>query len=381
MEEKNLTKTIREKIIAHITDHGAITMAEYMEFCLSGENGYYKKQKPFGIKGDFITAPEISQLFGEMLAIWLIHTYQAFIKDKEFILCEMGPGRGTLMGDILRCFKKVAPKILEKAEILLIETSPKLQKEQKHHLSQFSHVIQWSKTLKNLPNKPLLLVANELLDALPVRQFTRFGKHVFEHKITYNKLRDQLEKKEIKMHNQEQVLFRKSLASYALVPFLQEESQLPIIFEISLPRMQLIKDIAEHINTYHGAALFIDYGALQLSYGDTIQAVRNHGYSSIFEKPGRDDISTHVDFHTLGLVTKKANCSAYGMTQGTFLQALGLLERADRLSINKAESIKEKIQQDVFRLIAPEQMGTLFKTFAIVPHSYYPFPYSEKDRL
>ena len=178
---------LKQKIITEIADKGPMTIERYMGLCLNDkEEGYYKKQQAFGTKGDFITAPEISQMFGEILAIWMIQIWQKQSIQTNFTLCEIGPGQGTLMFDILYTIKKWAPDYLKKSEIILIETSPRLTKIQKEKLSSYDLPICWQTSFHKIKDQPLFLIANELLDALPIRQFILKKQKLFERKVQYD---------------------------------------------------------------------------------------------------------------------------------------------------------------------------------------------------
>lgn len=350
---------IKAKIIKKIKQTGPINIADYMDICLNdAQYGYYKKQTIFGKKGDFVTSPEICQTFGEMLAIWAIASWQQLNKPPSFNFCEMGPGRGTLMSDMIRTFLKICPEFLNAANIILIESSEQLKHQQKQLLAPYineSININWMTHFLHLPQKPIILIANELLDALPIEQYIYQNNAFFMRKITLNK------------QNELEFVIDDTPANIKnYINFLPEEA----IVEVSPTQEKLITNISEHISKYSGFALFIDYGELKPCYQDSLQAVKNHKYANIFESPGKADLTSHINFYNLAKIAQKYNCNCFGKTQSEFLTSLGICERGKILK-----------KHAIDRLINPQAMGTLFKVMAISNSNNVPFNFNEGNKI
>lgn len=340
-----------EKIIAEdINTNGAMNVARFVEYALSHEEyGYYTKRDPFGREGDFITAPEISQCFGEMIAVYFINQWEKMGKP-QFQLCEVGAGRGTLMLDLLNIAKKASPDFIKNAKITIVDTSPTLQSIQKEKLKNFD--ITWKTHSSFEKGLPLFFVANELLDALPVRQFQKQNNVWFERFVTLKDNAFAFELKESKdapvPHN------------YAHNDFYEHN-------ELS---EQIVCDVDAFIKDNGGVAAFIDYGyAVQDGYKDTLQALSEHEFAHPFRDVGEQDITTHVNFSRLCDLLKNPNAV---ITQGLFLEALGIIARGQQLidATNDAAK-KEEIKTAIERLIAPQQMGNLFKVLLISNNNDY----------
>lgn len=348
---------LKEKIAALIRMQGPLTVSQYMSLALADPQfGYYQTAEPFGHAGDFITAPEISQLFGEMVAIWAVGAWEGLGRPSSFVLAEMGPGRGTLMADILRTIHKIAPEMAQAAHINLIESSPRLTNIQQKTLADYKDKVTWHEQFSNLPKKPLIFIANELFDALPIHQFVIDGGKLKERIVTLN----------------QDGALAFSLAQHGPSFPVPALSGLPdgTIIELSPTREGLMDEIATHIAKTGGQALLIDYGSLTPATGDTLQALCKHKSADVFAAPGQHDLTSHVDFAALKTVAQKQKCVVTGTTQGAFLLALGLLERAGQLGYGKDMVAQQKIRDDVERLAAPEQMGNLFKVLIVSDKIY-----------
>jgi SAM-dependent MidA family methyltransferase len=328
-----------------IEAHGPVSLAEYMAHCLGDpEHGYYTTRDPFGAAGDFTTAPEVSQMFGEIVGAWLAHAWASCGAPSPVRLVELGPGRGTLMADLLRVMSRV-PDLAGAAIIHLVETSPVLREAQQRALS--GHDVHWHASLAEVPPGALLLVANEFFDALPIRQFVR-SEGVWRERAVG--------------------LIDGELA-FGLGPGqLPEGPPAPdgAIFEISPAADGIFAAIAHRIAEHGGAALVIDYGHAMSGPGETLQAVRRHAFADPLDAPGEADLTAHVDFAALGRSARAAGAAVHGpMPQGDFLLSLGLLERAGRLGAAANEPERQAIRAAVERLANPDQMGTLFKVMAL----------------
>ncbi|EJF89185.1 class I SAM-dependent methyltransferase [Bartonella tamiae] len=345
---------LKQKIKALIQEKGAITVSDYMALALADtQGGYYHTQNPFGREGDFITAPEISQMFGELIGVWVLTSWKMLGKPEKIILCEMGPGRGTLMKDVLRTLHQLSPEFMRAAEIFMIETSLRLQHIQKITLENNADRINWVETFDHIAHGPLIFYANELLDALPIHQFIKQD----------GKWRERL----IHMDTQNNFSFivgTNELDSSSL-PNAYSKLHNGAILELSPQRNHICEMVAKRLYDTHGCALFIDYGSDHFPHGDTLQAISKHSYRDIFQAPGQDDLTSHVDFSSLLAIAKQNNCEAALLTQGDFLLRMGLLERAGHLGANKDIHMQEKIKAQVERLAATDQMGTLFKVLSL----------------
>jgi NADH dehydrogenase [ubiquinone] 1 alpha subcomplex assembly factor 7 len=344
---------LRERIAALIEAQGPISVAQFMTLALhDAEAGYYATRDPFGRAGDFITAPEISQMFGEMLGLWLGQVWLDQGSPKNTHLVELGPGRGTLMADALRALKRV-PGFCDQVEIVMVEASPTLREIQKTRLKDSGARIRWT-THFDLADAPLLLLANEFFDALPIRQYVKTARGWCER----------------------MVVLKEGALDFALAPQITPAAAIPAsragapdggVYEASPAATALIAEIARIISGQGGAALVLDYGYDIVGFGETLQAVRDHQPRALLADPGGSDLSAHVDFAALGDVARQQGAAIHGPKgQGAFLDALGIGVRAAKLTAaNPAQA--EQIRRAVERLTAPDQMGTLFQVMALSP--------------
>lgn len=318
-----LERALRERISAE----GSITVETYMEACNAY---YYATRDPFGSGGDFVTAPEISQMFGELVGAVLADCWKRAGAPENAIYAELGPGRGTLASDALRVLRMAGFR----GEVYLVETSPFLRQAQQEMVPE----ARWTEKIDDLPARPLLLVANEFLDALPIRQ------HVggVERRI--------------------------GVAAGGLAFDRDGE-----IIETSPAREKAVATIAGRCARNAGLALLIDYGHEQSSPGDTLQAVRAHRYAPVLADPGNQDLTSHVDFEAVARVARAAGASVTGpLRQGEWLVRLGISARAEALASSNPQ-LRAELRSAVERLTLPDQMGNLFKVIGI--HSpHWPVP-------
>ena len=340
---------LKSILVEQIKSNGPMPLSDYIQQCLFHPiYGYYVKEPVFGINGDFTTSPEISQMFGELLAISILQAWIDQGSPSKIILAELGPGRGTMMADILRTLK-IHPDFLNATEIHLIEASSNLRSEQKKTLSEFN--IFWHNELPSFKEKPLFLIANEFFDTLPIDQFLRQGNNFFKRTVQFfsNKLTYGLEKK--------------PTIDKALENRLIDTSDGDIV-ELNMAAAQISKNIGNHINNFGGLAIFIDYGDWR-SLGDTLQAVKNHEYCDIFVSPGEADITAHVDFEILAT---NSGCNFSKLTtQGVLHERLGIPERAQNLAKNLNGKDLESHIYAHRRLTHPNEMGALFKALSLFP--------------
>lgn len=347
--------SLRQRLATRLTLGGPMTVADYMSEALSHpRHGYYSNRDPLGRQGDFITAPEISQVFGELIGAWLAERWQALGQPAKVHLVELGPGRGTLMADALRATHSVAGFHAAIA-LHLVEINTALREMQRAALvgSMQPH---WHDSLSTVPDDaPLLLVANEFFDALPIRQLQRTERDWRERLVA-------LQEERLRF-----VLAPGPSPLAALLPPALATAEAGAIAELCLPGRALARDIGQRLARRRGAALIIDYGYETPRLGDSLQAVRHHRKVDALAEPGAADLSAHVDFAALADSACSAGAVAYGpATQGDFLRALGIELRCDAL-LRRAEATQAAVlQSGVARLIEPQQMGTLFKALALV---------------
>ncbi len=312
--------------------------------------GYYMGRDPFGAGGDFTTAPEISQMFGELIGLWGAIVWQSMGAPARVVLAEIGPGRGTLMADLLRAARTL-PAFAAAIEAYLIETSPALRNRQAQTLAQDK--VTWLERFEDLPEGPLLLVANELFDALPIRQYEKRPDGWVERKIGLDEAGGFV------------FVAGDVVVSPALAP---EVLAAPIgaVAEICEPGRALAAAIGQRLATSPGAALIVDYGPPASGAGDSLQAVRSHRYHPALADPGHVDLTAHVDFQALAEAGAGAGAAAHGpVSQGRWLLRLGIEERTVMLMRNATPDQAADIAGRARRLIDPGEMGTLFQVLAL----------------
>jgi NADH dehydrogenase [ubiquinone] 1 alpha subcomplex assembly factor 7 len=338
-----------ELLAARIAAAGPIGVDVYMGACLGDpQHGYYRTKAGIGATGDFTTAPEISQIFGELIGLWLADRWQASGSPTVFELVELGPGRGVLMQDALRAACQALPAFAAAARLHLVDISLLLRDEQRRRLGIHNPVFRES--LFDVPNEaPLFLVANEFFDALPVRQFVRRGA-IWRERVV----------------DRSGGAFR--FADGASIDFARNAAPDGAIVETCPLGEDIAREIARRIRRHGGAALTIDYGTAVSGWGDTLQAVRRHQPCSIFEYPGECDLTAHVDFPALAAAAQAEGAACHGIVgQGAFLARLGLPLRLERLL--RANPHQHDLVAASRRLLDPLEMGTLFKVMAITRKS------------
>lgn len=308
---------------------------------------YYATHDPFI---DFTTAPEISQVFGELLGLWAATVWRAMDAPDPVILAELGPGRGTLMADALRAVGQAAPGFARALRLHLVESSPRLRAAQSR-----LPAAAWHDSADTLPRGPLLLLANEFLDALPIRQFVRRGAGWAERHV--------LDGGFVELPTE-------------LRPASDAQEGVPegAVVEIGLAARQMVAGIAARVAHDGGIALFIDYGPAESAAGDSLQAVRDARPANPLGEPGSSDLTAHVDFQALAIAARGAGAAVHGpVPQGMFLTRLGLFQRTDRLARNQPPSRAAALIDAARRLAEPAAMGRLFKVLAVC-HPALPQP-------
>jgi NADH dehydrogenase [ubiquinone] 1 alpha subcomplex assembly factor 7 len=324
---------------------GPISVADFMAEALGHPRlGYYRQARPIGATGDFTTAPEISQMFGELIGAWLAERWLA-MDQPSVALVELGPGRGTLMSDALRATRGV-PGFHAALRLHLVETNVVLRAEQQRALSPFNPT--WHEHFDEVPAGPMLLVANEFFDALPVRQFEKTAQGWRERMVGL-------------ASDGETLMFALAPGATPFARFLPDATD-GAQAEISEAGRALAAEIGVRVTRDGGWALIVDYG-YESGSAATVQAVRGHKGASILDQPGETDLSAHVDFAALAAA---AAAPTFGpVSQADFLRRLGLLQRAETLKARATEPQRSSIDVTLARLIGPDQMGTLFRVMVV----------------
>ncbi|MEM6657733.1 MAG: SAM-dependent methyltransferase [Pseudomonadota bacterium] len=349
--------SLLDHLLARIQLDGPISVADYMSDCLLHPTfGYYTTRDPLGAQGDFTTAPEISQMFGELTGLCLAQCWLNQGRPSECVLAELGPGRGTLMADILRATRSVRG-FADAAQIHLIEASPVLREKQAQALQAYTP--HWIDSVSDLPDLPVFLIANEFFDALPIRQFVRDGDGWRERLIGAQ---------------QGQLTFGlgPNVPQAALAGRLTDTQDGDLV-ELRAAAVPVVESIADRIATRGGAALILDYGDWR-SLGDTFQAVKSQDHVPPLKEPGQADLTAHVDFEPLAATALSKGCAHTRLTQqGVFLERLGIADRAQILARSVGGLELEQLVQAHRRLTHPEEMGNLFKVLGLYPsHSAPP---------
>jgi len=346
-----MTTPLFDIIYAMVQEKGSISLAEYMDLCLAHpEYGYYKKADPFGVRGDFITAPEISQIFGEMVGVWLGEVWRRQ-GGGAISLVELGPGRGTLMADILRATKNV-PEFHDAITIHMVETSPVLANIQYMRLRHEHPRIEWLDHLDEVPDAPLLLVANEFFDALPIRQYVMTEGGMCERRVGWNE-------------ETEELALVLGAPGLSLAKSGQKINDGTVMEQCPAAR-SIMRAIAERIRRQGGGALVVDYGYLGDAHRDTLQAVKAHHFHPVLKDPGEADITAHVDFLSLMHVAEGEGNALYGpVSQGNFLRSMGAEVRLNMLLKHAEGEQRKNLIAGLERLVSPQAMGELFQVIAV----------------
>jgi len=351
-----LTPIIREKIAAT----GPISIAEYMALALGHpEHGYYTTRDPFGVRGDFTTAPEISQIFGEMIGLWCAQVW-AQMGGGPISIVELGPGRGTLMSDLLRATKS-AVNFHESITIHMVETSPTLAHAQYQLLRDQHPRIEWIDSVAELPETKTLFVANEFFDALPIKQYVMTEEGMRERRVAWN---DALG------------AFEFVLAEPGLM-LAKSGNVIPAntVMEHSPASRGVMRQLAAHVKAHGGAGLVIDYGYLGEAHHDTLQALKSHLFHPVLADPGAADITAHVDFLSLMDIARDGgNHVGPLITQGEFLTRMGAQLRLEMLLRQATPEQRENLVTGLQRLVSPQAMGELFKVMAFASDARMELP-------
>ncbi|MFB9148996.1 class I SAM-dependent methyltransferase [Roseovarius ramblicola] len=347
---------LAEKLATRIAATGPMNLGDYMSACLMHpEHGYYTRRDPLGVSGDFTTAPEMSQMFGELVGLSLAQCWLDQGAPTPFVLAELGPGRGTLMTDLLRATRGV-PGFHGALRLHLVETSPALREVQAVTLARDD--VTWCDQVTDLPDSPLYLVANEFFDALPIRQFQRAG----------NGWRERV----VGLDGDALTLGLGPEGKRPELAHRLEDTREDDVVETCAPGTVIAAEIGARIAARGGAALIVDYGDWR-SLGDTFQAVACHAPADPLAAPGEADLTAHVDFEALALAAAPA-AHARLCRQGAFLARLGIGARAEALASGLSGAALESHMSAFRRLTGAGEMGTLFKVLGLMPPGAAPPP-------
>ncbi len=354
MSAKPATTELGERLKARIRAHGPMGVDAFMAACLWDEaGGYYRRADVLGRRGDFVTAPEMTQVFGELLGLWAAVVWEAMGRPEPLRLVELGPGRGTAMADALRAARRAAPAFAEALHVHLVERSPGLKHMQEARLEGAGVPLAWHGGIEDVPPGASILLANEFLDALPVRQFVHVAGRWCERLVG--------------LDDHARFAFVTGPAQDAAPEGMDwpKDSSDGAIWE-TRALGDIIDPLARRARDAPLAALFIDYGHERTRVGETLQAVRGHRYASALEAPGAADLSAHVDFEALARAAHGAGLAVDGpMPQAAFLGALGMAERAARLMRDADPRAAQAVETAVARLMAPQGMGGRFKAMVL----------------
>jgi NADH dehydrogenase [ubiquinone] 1 alpha subcomplex assembly factor 7 len=346
-------RSIEARLRQEIIDQGDISLSHFWrEAMTAADSGYYTNTAPIGEDGDFITAPEVSQIFGELIGLWLADNWAKIGSPPNFDLVELGPGRGQLMVDALRATKSV-PGFLSAAQLLLVEVSKPFRAMQADRLKKYSP--SWQKDWQKITDgdAPLFLIANEFLDALPICQFELSSKGWEERRIIWNG------------HAFE---FNNTLTANPPETKIFPSAPIGAVVEVSEERDALVDAVSKRIARTGGAALFIDYGFSTNKLGDSLQAILKGKPVNPLSNPGLADLTSHVNFSSVADKVEAAGAVSYGpVDQGVFLLRLGAEVRANQLAATATAEKNVLMRQSLKRLVHPLEMGGLFKALAILP--------------
>lgn len=341
--------SLKDRLKAQIATNGPLSVAQYMTACLHDpQDGYYATRPRLGEGGDFITAPMVSQMFGELLGLWAVECWTRMGSPERFRLVEAGPGDGTLMSDLLRA-ARLAPGFLVAADLWLIETSAPLIEVQRARLAEAALQPRWAQSLSSLPSgAPLILIANELLDCLPARQFVRTDRGWAERMV--------------RVDDRGELAFGLSPRP---VDRLMPDAEPGDLVEVSPAQEAFAAELGALIAREGGAALLVDYGRDAPGPGDTLQALKAHRKVPPLDEPGRADLTVHADFPAAAAAARATGAQTSAiLTQGELLTRLGVHARAEALMRARPEKA-DVVQRQLARLIGRDQMGSLFKALAI----------------
>lgn len=348
-----------------LSKDGYICVDEFMSDCLyDDDHGYYRRRYSIGEKGDFITAPEVSQLFGEVIALYIVNQINTFLAhEKKIQLVELGAGKGTLMSDILRVIKNF-PEIYNKLQVVIIDVNETLISLQRESLKEHLDIISWVDKIDSISPVTSIMVANEFFDALPIKQFQLKGDIWLERVVKNSPkgLSDPLMFDMAETHSSREINDNSEYNPEAILPAANNNNE--VILEVAEMSVAIMHHIVEHIKRYKGLFITFDYGYWQQGYSDTLQSLKGHEYNNVFQHLGEADLTTHVNFNELAFCAQEGGIAdLYYMTQAEFLKMMGIEHVAEKLAHKVGDSLK--IRQDLSRLLDKSEMGEIFKCLII----------------
>jgi NADH dehydrogenase [ubiquinone] 1 alpha subcomplex assembly factor 7 len=345
---------LANKIARRIRADGPLSVAAYMAMALHDPQlGYYATRRPLGASGDFVTAPEISQVFGELIGVWCALMWERIGRPDPVILAELGPGSGALAADLLRAAAAL-PEFRRALRLNLVEASPLLRAEQEGRVAAADPV--WLSRADDLPAGPLILIANEFLDALPIRQLVRGARHWSERLVALDQ-----EGRLVFIDGAES-----PLADVLAPDELRHNLPRGAVFEVCPAALALAASLGARFRSCPGAALFIDYGDFASKPGASLRAVRHHRPVDALASPGTADLSADVDFAAFADAARACGAETWGpVPQREFLLTLGVSARLAALAARADMSTRQRLESGVERLLDPAQMGSLFKVMAL----------------
>ena len=350
---------LERELRAMIADQGPLSIERYMQLCLQHPvHGYYTTREAIGRAGDFITAPEVDQMFGELLGLWAAQVWLDMGAPSPVRLVELGPGRGTLMADALRA-ARIVPGFHDALHVDMVETSPRLEAAQRVALAGVTPQVVWYRMIEELPQGPAILLANEFFDALPVRHYVR-GPRGWHERV-------------VGLDADDQLAFGAARELVEIEVISGEPGQ---VLEVGHAGLRVMEVLAARLAAQGGALLVCDYGHATSGVGETLQALRGHAYADPLADPGEADLTTHVDFAALARTAASSGAVAHGpMEQGALLERLGIFARAETLKRRADAAQAQAIGAALDRLTSAESsMATLFKVLAVTQKGAPPPP-------
>ncbi len=337
------------KIINKIKEKKSIPLDKFINIALyDKKSGYYMKTNPFGKKGDFVTSPLVSNLFGEMIAVWCVAFWENIGRPNKILLVELGPGDGSLCKNLIKTFRQFQ-NFYQSLEINLLEKSEKLKKIQKIKIK--NRKVKWIKSINSINCGPIIFLGNEFFDALPVKQFYKNKNKVFEKYVGISK-----DRKKIKFLYKK---VNKNLINRLKILDLLSSGN---VIEYPTESIKFLNIISKKINKFEGGLLTFDYGYSDNKHKNTLQAVKKHKHVNILSNPGNIDITSHINFELFNKILNKNNLDVKKVsTQSDFLKRIGILERANILAKKMTFKSKANMFYRLKRLLDPKEMGSLFK--------------------
>jgi NADH dehydrogenase [ubiquinone] 1 alpha subcomplex assembly factor 7 len=357
--------SLEVEIRRRIQAAGPMPVAQYMTLCLTDpKHGYYMKRDPLGAAGDFTTAPEITQMFGELIGLWACSVWRQMGAPENLRLIELGPGRGSMMLDALRAVQ-IVPAFRQAVVVHFVEMSPLLEQRQRQALAGAGVTVEWHKTLEDVPPGATIILANEFFDSLPIHQVVLCA--------------DGWHERVVRIGNDDRLQFAHARDPMPLfeqmLPDNVKQTQIGDVFEWRADQIAL--ELGRRVERSKGAALVIDYGHARSAVGDTLQAVRSHDFTDPLAAPGLVDLTAHVDFQALAQAAESMGARAQGpVEQGVFLRRLGIGNRADTLKRAAPPKTAAEIDAALLRLTSEERtgMGRMFKAIGFAHPGLGPLP-------